>query len=99
MQESLKHTQHFSVYEKNRDRFLTDHWFVEKRNETIKQKPFELVKEIIVTLYLPFGGFTVSEKIYSVVDDKQLEFVIDELKGLFSEVDSHEVYFSVSFSS
>lgn len=27
-----------------------------------KQKPFELVKEVQVTLYMPFGGFNVSEK-------------------------------------
>ena len=36
MQESLSHTEFFSAYEKNRDLFLTDHWFVKKRNETIK---------------------------------------------------------------
>ena len=27
MQESLRHTEHFDAYEKNRDQFLTDHWF------------------------------------------------------------------------
>ena len=73
MQESLRHTEFFSAYEKNRDEFLTDHWFVDKRNETIKQKPFNLIKEVTVTLYLPFGGFTVSEKQYSVANDEQLE--------------------------
>lgn len=52
MQESLRHTEHFGAYEKNRDQFLTDHWFVKKRNETIKQKPFELIKEVVITLYL-----------------------------------------------
>ena len=44
IQNSLKHTDYFSIYEKNRDKYLTDHWFVEKRNETIKQKSFQLVK-------------------------------------------------------
>ena len=98
MQESLRHTEHFDAYEKNRDQFLTDHWFVEKRNETIKQKPFELIKEVVVTLYLPFGGFTVSEKTYSVADDEQMESIFAELKDLLCKVDSHEVCFSVSFS-
>ena len=98
MQESLKHTEHFGAYEKNRDQFLTDHWFVKKRNETIKQKPFDLVKEVIITLYLPFGGFTVSEKKYSVADDEQLESIFAELRDLLCKVDPHEVCFSVSFS-
>lgn len=98
MQESLKHTEFFSVYEKNRDRFLTDHWFVKKRNETIKQKPFDLIKEIKITLYLPFGGFTVSEKIFSVENDTPLDSVLTELKNMLSVVDPHEVCFSVAFS-
>lgn len=98
MQESLRRTEFFSAYEKNRDQFLTDHWFVDKRNETIKQKPFDLIKEVTVTLYLPFGGFTVSEKKYSVANDEQLESIFTALKDLLCKVDPHEVCFSVSFS-
>lgn len=98
MQESLRHTEFFSAYEKNRDQFLTDHWFVDKRNETIKQKPFDLIKEVTVTLYLPFGGFTVSERKYSVANDEQLESTFTTLKDLLCKVDPHEVCFSVSFS-
>lgn len=98
MQESLRHTDFFAAYEKNRAQFLTDHWFVKKRNETIKQKPFDLIKEVTITLYLPFGGFTVSEKTYSVVDDEQLESIFAELRDLLCKVDPHEVCFSVSFS-
>ena len=33
-------------------------------NETIKKKPFDLIKEVTITIYLPFGGFTVSEGEY-----------------------------------
>lgn len=98
MQESLKHTEYFGAYEENRDQFLTDHWFVEKRNETIKQKPFDLIKEVTITLYLPFGGFTVSEKRYSVTDDEPIESIFTALKDLLCKVDPHEVCFSVSFS-
>ena len=98
MQESLRHTEYYDAYLKNRDKYLTDHWFVEKRNETIKQRPFSLIKEIAITIYLPFGGFTVSEKKYSVVDDEQLESVFTELKDLLCAVDPYEVCFSVAFS-
>lgn len=97
LQSSLKHTEFFSVYEKNRDMFLTDHWFVEKRNETIKQKPFQLIKEIKVTLYLPFGGFTVCERTYSVEDDMPLESLLSDLKEMLRNINEYEVCFSVSF--
>lgn len=98
MQASLKHTEFFDAYEKNCKLYLTDHWFVEKRNETIKQKPFDLIKEVSIVLYLPFGGFTVSEKKYSIADDEPIESVFKELKELLRQVDSHEVYFSASFA-
>jgi len=98
MQKFLRHTEFLDAYEKNRAQYLTDHWFVEKRNETIKQKPFELIKEVIITLYLPFGGFTVSEKKYSVSDDEPMEAIFAELKDLLGKVNPYEVCFSVSFS-
>lgn len=97
MQASLKHTDFFGAYERNRDLYLTDHWFVEKRNETIKQKPFELIKEITVTLYLPFGGITISKKKYSVENDESLETIFLELKKMLGKVDPYEVCFSVAF--
>lgn len=98
MQSSLKHTNFFDVYEKNKKRFLTDHWFVEKRNETIKQKPFALIKEVKIAIYLPFGGFTVSEQTFSIENDEPLETLIEDIKSVLCQVDPHEVYFSVSFS-
>lgn len=98
IQKSLKQTPFFSAYEKNRDLYLTDHWFVEKRNETIKQKPFDLIKEIAITLYLPFGGFKVYEKKYSVANDLPLESIFEELKDQLRKINSDEVNFSVSYS-
>lgn len=97
MQASLRHTEYLSAYEKNRDQYLKDHWFVEKRNETIKQKPFDLVKEVKIMLYLPFGGFTVSEKKFVVGDDASLDTIFAEIKDALCKADKHEVCFSVSF--
>lgn len=98
MQASLKHTVFFGAYERNRDKYLTDHWFVDKRNETIKQKPFDLIKEVKITLYLPFGGFHVKEETYSVENDIPLETIVSELKEQLSQIDKNEVCFSVAFS-
>lgn len=98
LQSSIKHTPFGDAYEKNRDKYLTDHWFVEKRNQTTKQKPFELIKEINITIYLPFGGFTVCKKHYSVENDTSLASLFSELKKMLSSVNKYEVYFSTSFS-
>lgn len=98
IQASLKHTDYISSYEKNRTRFLKDHWFVKKRNETIKQAPFALVKEVRIVLYLPYGGFTISEKTFTVENDEPLEKVFADIKSILDAVDAHEVCFSVSFS-
>lgn len=43
-------------YRKKQEEFLNDdnlRWFIEKRNETIKENPFKLEKEVEVYAYLP----------------------------------------------
>lgn len=98
VQAQLKHTEHFSAYEKCKEKYHLDHWFVEKRNETIKQQPFQLVKKICLTIYFPYQGITVLEKEFSVENDAPLEALFPELKKLFSSIKDHEIFFSTSFS-
>ena len=98
IQASLKHTKYYSVYEKNRDMYLKDHWFVEKRNETTKQKPFQLIKELNITIYFPYQGFSILDKSFSVENDTPLEAIFDELKKFFAEIPDEEIFFSASFN-
>lgn len=98
LQAQVKHTGYFSAYEKNRDLFLQDHWFIDKRNETTKQHPFQLVKRIDLTVYLPHLGIPLFEKEYSVENDEPFESLFPELKEAFSEIREAEIFFSVSFS-
>ena len=98
LQALLKHTEHYAAYERNRDRYLQDHWFVEKRNETTKRHSFPLIKEIQLTLYLPHLEATVLSKEFSVEDDTPLESLLSELKALFAQINQTEVFFSVAFS-
>lgn len=97
IQSQLAHTPFIKTYETNRDKYLTDHWFVEKRNETVKQKPFQLIKEIAIIIYLPFGGFTVLNERFSVGEDAPLDSLINDVKGAFAKVNGQEVFFSASF--
>ena len=98
IQKAVNGTDKESIYIKNRDTFLTDHWFIDKRNETTKQQPFRLVKTIAITFYLPYHGFTAGEKEYTVENDEPIEKICDDIKKEFSEIHEAEIYFSVAFS-
>ena len=98
IQATLKHTDFFSTYEKNRDKYLTDHWFVEKRNETTKQKPFQLVKKIDITIYFPNDSISLYTQSFTVEDDVPMDLLNDDLKNLLLKVCLDEVFFSAAFS-
>ncbi len=97
IQSAIRHTVHFAVYEANREKYL-DHWFVDKRNETTKQQPFQLVKQIDISIYLPDDSLSVCSRSFTVEDDVPMESLNDELKGLLAEVSPYEVCFSAKFS-
>ncbi len=98
IQSQLKHTEFNSVYERNREKYLTDHWFVEKRNETCKQHPFQLVKKIRVSVFLPFDEITIVENEFSVENDIPMIEMQNEIKDFLAEFLDEEVFLSVSFS-
>ena len=82
LQKSLAHTDYKLLYENLRDKYFSGlKWFVDTRNETTKQHPFELIKKIEITAYMPWGSFEILEKQFSVNDDKPLASVIDEAKS------------------
>ena len=98
IQAALKHTDFFSAYEELRDKYLTDHWFVEKRNETTKQKPFQLVKKIDITIYFPGDSIALRTQSFTVEDDIPMDSLNDDLKELFVKISPDEVFFSAVFS-
>lgn len=98
IQFALKHTDYFSIYEKNRDTYLTDHWFVEKRNMITKQKSFQLVKKIDVTVYLPDDSISLCAQSFTVENDIPMDSLTNDLKKLFLSISHSEIFFSPSFS-
>jgi len=98
IQAALKHTDFFSTYEELRDKYLTDHWFVEKRNETTKQKPFQLVKKIDITIYFPGDSIALRTQSFTVEDDIPMESLNNDLKKMFVKISPDEVFFSAAFS-
>lgn len=99
LQKSLANTKYITIYEKLRDKYLSDcRWFVEKRNETTKQQPFRLVKKIELTIYFPDQSFKVTTKQFTVENDISIGTLIRQFEQLFTDINSFEVYFSAAFS-
>lgn len=99
MQKSLAHTEYISAYARNRDRYLADSiWFVRKRNETTKEQPFQLIKQVEITLYYPNKGITLYSEIFSVDNDVEMSTLIEKFKRLFMNIDPFEVFFSAEFT-
>lgn len=98
LQKSIAHTKFEDVYKEKREKYLQDcKWFVEKRNEVVKKAPFQLVKQIDITIYYPYQGVHVLNKQFSVEDDVELSSLLDDLKIFFKEFEENEVFFSVEF--
>ena len=97
IQKSLAHTPYEDIYIECRDKYLIDRWFVEKRNETIKQQPFRLTKHINTTVYFPSIGFSVDSQTYTVDNDTSLDMLINSIREKLISYNSIEVFFSVKF--
>ena len=97
MQKSLAHTEYMSLYDKYRTQFLKDHWFIDKRNEVIKEQPFRLIKQIDISIYFPSYGFTCDTKKFTVENDISINTLINSIKEKFLETNLTEVFFSAKY--
>lgn len=98
IQSQLKHTDFYEKYEKNRDKYLTDHWFVEKRNETTKQQPFRFQKRITISIYTPSEEITIAEELFSVENDIPFDSLKNEIQQFFNGFLDEEIFFSTVYS-
>lgn len=99
LQKSLAHTEYLEFYKENRDKYLSDcKWFVDKRNETTKEQPFQLVKQIDITIYLPDQGIRVYSQKYTVENDVEICTLVEKFRQMFFAANPIEVFFSAEFS-
>ena len=66
---------------------------IDKRNETTKEHPFQLVKQIDILVFFPFAGMHVLSKTFSVENDVKLSDLLDDLKSFFVSVNPNENFF------
>ncbi|MFC3356122.1 hypothetical protein [Sphingobacterium zeae] len=101
LQKSLAHTEHKKTYEVNRQKYLLNDvckWFVEKRNEVLKEQPFDLQKKIRIVIYTTNDNLTLPELNYTIEDDVEFYSLITSMKEFFANFRLVEVMFSAEFS-
>ncbi|QNL49733.1 hypothetical protein H8S90_23990 [Olivibacter sp. SDN3] len=101
LQKSLAHTNYIDIYQQFKDEFLvndTCKWFVDKRNEVLKQQPFDLEKKVIITVYTGKTSLALVEKIFTVENDIEFSTIIDSLRIFLVNINPIEVFFSAEFS-
>lgn len=86
-------------YKTKREEFLKDNslrWFIDKRNETVKENSFKLEKEISVYAYLPdFCGKIVDSRL-NIDNDIPLETLEQVVKSYLIKYNKNsDIYFSI----
>ncbi|GGA94849.1 hypothetical protein [Mucilaginibacter rubeus] len=100
LQHSLAHTDFLATYEKLRNEYLVNSvgkWFVEKRNEVLKQQPFDLEKRIVITIYSAEATVSLPELIFTIDNDVEISTIVDSLRVTFMSLRQLEVMFSSEF--
>lgn len=100
LQHSLAHTGFLTNYEQLRDEYLVNDvgkWFKDKRNEVLKQQPFDLVKRIVITIYSAEATLSLPELIFTVDNDVEISTIIESLRVTLKSLHQLEVMFSAEF--
>lgn len=100
LQNSVAHTQFKAIYEELRDKYLLGdacRWFIGKRNEVVKQQPFDLEKGILINIYSEQETIVLPEKKFTIDNDVGYSTIIESLKKMFFDIQQVEVMFSAEF--
>lgn len=62
-----------------------------------KEQPFQLVKQIEISIYFPYCGIDVLTRTFTVENDVELTSLLDDLKAFLSSNQTNEVFFSAKF--
>lgn len=100
LQKSLAHTDYFEYYEALREQHLKNDdcsWLVAKRNEVLKERPFNLEKVLKLTLYHPNGAGLFSADSYTIADEEDYSSLVEMIKCVIERIPAIEVFFSIEF--
>jgi hypothetical protein len=101
LQKSLANTCFMSTYERLRDQYLVNdigRWFVEKRNEVLKQQPFDLEKRIVISIYSGQDTILLPQITFTIDNDVEISTIVESLRTTFATSGQLEVMFSAEFT-
>lgn len=88
IQKNVKTEENNKIYSELRDVFLSGDsmkWFINTRNRTTKERPFELKKELFINVYLPHGIYTLQDPHLVVDVDASFNDALDYIRSTFFE--------------
>ena len=98
VQKGLGSEENKAIYAELRSNFLsgdTLKWFVDTRNKTTKEKPFDLRKELNIDLYLPNGMYSVKDTRLIVDFDTSFNDALVYIRSVFfDKLKLAEVFFT-----
>lgn len=98
IQKNLKTEENNKIYSELRDAFLlgdTLKWFINTRNKTTKERPFELKKELFIDVYLHHGIYRLQNSLLVVEVDASFNDALDYIRStFFEELGLIEVFFT-----
>lgn len=100
IQKSLAYTEHIETYQKLRDKYLTGElgkWFIKKRNEVLKEHPFELVKVVEVTIYDSSKPTKLTTKLFSAENDEDYTTLLEDIHKFLKVLPLVEISFSIEY--
>lgn len=100
IQKSLAHTEYIGTYQKLRDKYLSGElgkWFINKRNEVLKEHPFELIKVVEVTIYDSSKPTKLTTKLFSAENDEDYTTLLEDIHKFLKVVPMGEVSFSIEY--
>lgn len=100
LQKALSNTTFKSTYDKLRKQYLINDvckWFVDKRNSTVKEHPFDLEKRIVISIYSSEDALCLPELLFTIENDIKFTSVIESLKEALIKTGFIEVFLSAEF--
>src|SRR5690606_22921725 len=101
IQKSLAHTEFLAIYEENRKKYLLNDvckWFIDKRNEVLKQQPFDLEKRIRIVIYTTTENHVLPELSFTIENDVEYSTLVKSMHDFLTSFHLVEVMFSAEFS-
>ena len=100
LQKSLANANQSETYERLRDKFLLGDigkWLKDKRNEVLKEHPFNLVKLVEITIYDSVEPSKLTTKQFTAEDDKDYSTIIDKIHEFLKVLPRGEISFSIEY--